>query len=247
MTDGDTKSVDLYLLGIGIRGFRQVTQETVEILRRCRKVLHLSNAHLELSEVNPNTENLDSIYWTAEDWHRVARRMVKYVLDEVGRGPGVALVSYGSPTLFDDIGSKLQLRLRRAKKRCVVLPAVSCLETLSIDLGIDYGEGLQVLEATTLVQSEISLSPQLHTLLLQIYEFGTSTTPDAIESCPGRFEPLINYLEHFYPRNHRVVLAFSDDGYRGGPLLIRGHLSTLDAKSSLMIPGMTLYLPPLLA
>jgi precorrin-3B methylase len=195
--------------------------------------------------VNPNTEDLDSIYWTADEWDRVSRRMVKYVLEEVKRGPEVALVSYGSPTLFDDIGRELQRRLKRAKKRCVALPAVSCLDTLSIDLGIDYGDGLQVLDATDLIESKITLNARLHTLLLQIYEFGTSTTPDAIENRPGRFAPLVAYLEQFYPDKHRIVLAFSDNGDGDGQRLIRTRLSALDSKSSLMFPGMTLYLPPL--
>lgn len=237
--------VDLYLLGIGIRGFRQVTSETLEVLKRCRKVLHLSGAHAELSKVNPNTENLDHIYWTAEECDRVYSQLVEFVLAEVARGPEVALVSYGHPTLFDDVSRELQRRLRRRKKRCVVLPAVSCLDTLSIDLGIDYGDGLQVMDANDLLASDLTLNPRLHTLLLQVYEFGTSTTPDAIEDRPGRFDPLVEYLQRFYPKKHGVVLVYSDDGEGKGPHLLRTRLSALDAETPRIFSGMTLYLPPL--
>src|SRR5436190_23437935 len=97
---------------------------------------------------------------------------------------------------------------RRQKRRCVVLPGVSCIDAISCDLGIDFGiTGLQVFEASTLVEGRQKLNPTAHTLLMQVGEFGTDITPDAIVEFKGMLSPLEMYLRHFFPKGHRAIIC----------------------------------------
>jgi hypothetical protein len=240
----ENQLADLYLLGTGIDGVRQMTAETRDVLRRCRIVLHLSDQHRALSRLNPNTVNLDEQYWTGELREAVYRRLVRMVMEEVERGPGVALVSYGHPLLFDDSAATLRRKARRRGWRCAVLPAISCLDTLCIDLAIDYGDGLQVFDAYHLVESKLTLCPMIHTLIFQLYEFGWDRTADAIQAEPGRFHALERHLSRFYPKSHPVFFIYSDDG-DSGLVRIKTRIDRIDTRQSKMFPGLTLYLPPM--
>jgi precorrin-6B methylase 1 len=236
--------VDLWILGLGIRGLSQVTVETLDVLRRCRRILHLTQQHEELAAINPRLVDLEEAYWTGEERPVVYERLVELVLAEVARGPEVALVSYGHPMIFDDVTLELVRRSRRDGFTCRVLPAVSCLDTLCIDLGIDYGRGLQVFEASSLVADDQPMSPQLDTLVLQLGEFGTDRTADTLDGSRGRLRPLVRHLLRFYAPGHRAVIAFSDDGDFAEPQLLGTRVGRLAAHAGRIFPGVTLYLPP---
>lgn len=235
----------LYILGTGIRGLRQLTQETREALMRCRIVLHLSNQHEGLRLLNRNTVNLDESYWTGKDRNVVYSGLVKMVMDEVKKGPGVAIVTYGHPLFFDDVHMQLRKKCRDLGLSCTILPAVSCLDTICVDLGIDYGDGLQVFEATHLVNAKLKMCKNVHTLIFQIYEFGEDVTADVIRAVPGRFAPLEKHLCKFYPHNHRGALVYSEDECDEGTFRIGTTIGRLDTKQRSMFPGVTLYIPPL--
>ncbi len=233
---------DIYLLGLGIRGMRQVSLETLAALRRCRIVLHLSDQHRALKRLHPRVVNLARFYWTGDEREEVYARLVRLILEEVARGPGVGVVTYGHPLLLDDVSLQLLAIARKRRLRAIALPAISCLDALSIDLGTDFGYGLQLFEASHLVASDLSMNPRIEALILQLGEFGESRTSDALRSRAGRFLPLENHLRKFYPPDHRLVIAFSDDAYIGRRLF-KTTLSRLEASRGRIFPGSTLYLP----
>ena len=232
----------LSLLGLGIRGLRQLTIETRDAIRRCRVVFHIGENHAALKRLNPNTVDLHKLYWTGEKRGIVYARIVKRVLSELELGGEIALVTYGHPFVFDDVNAMLAKHCRRRKIPCRVLPAVSCLDTLSIDLQIDYGDGLQVYEATAFVENEHLIDPAVHLLLLQAGEFNHEETSDTIKHKVGRYRPLVRYLRRFYPSAHRVVVVYSDAG--DGAVRRSTRLSALDKLRHVMFPGTTLYVPP---
>lgn len=244
-TSKKTELADLYLLGIGIGGLNQTTKETLEALSQCRILFHLSDRHESLKRINRNTVNLDDFYWTNEDRGIVYKRIISKVIEEVKRAPGVAIVSYGHPLVFDEISATLRRRTIRLRKRCVVLPAISCLDTLCIDLCIDYGDGLQVFEATSLINLRLPMCARIHTLIFQVYEFGEDVTADAIVPVTGRFRPLEAYLARFFPDKHRAILVYSDDGDSEGPLKLRTTIRGIDKYQISMFPGVSLYVPPI--
>ncbi len=234
---------DLYLLGTGLCASRHLTSETRAALERCRIVLHLTGENQLLRRLNPNVHDLGSEYWQKGDWNESFQRLVNRVMEEVKHGPGVASVIYGHPLFFDDVHAELRCQAQRCGYSCVVLPAVSSLDTISIDLGIDYGEGLQVFEATDLVENSLSLNVYLHTLIFQVGEFGTSVTPDAIFVECGRLLRLQRYLEQYFPSEHYVTAVYSADGRQEERFRMK--LKNIERNRRRLFPGVTLYVPPI--
>ena len=238
------KRADLYLLGIGIRGIKQVSMETLAALRKCRKIFHLTDQHRQLKRINPNVVDWGSQYWTDEDLDIVYKRLTDRLLEEVSRGSGVASVIYGHPLFFDDVHMQLRKISKKRGIRCVTLPGISSLDTLSIDLGVDYAEGLQVFEANDLVENAVIVNPELHTLLFQIGGFGLYTASNPQGSGPDRFKKIQRYLLRFYSSQQRIVIAFSDPDDGEGSMLLRSRLHRLSSHHRRMFVGTTLYIPP---
>lgn len=235
---------DLYIAGIGMNGLSQITRETQAVLQNCRVVFHYGEPHKKLASMCRRVVNLSDAYWTGDDRSIVYRRLASIVMDEVRKGPGVASITYGHPTLFDDVHMSLVRRCRRAGLKCVVLPAVSCLDTLCIDLNIDYGSpGLVVFEATDLVMNCRQMNTELHTLVLQVGEFNVATTTDKIVDSQGRFDDLDKYLLKYYPSGHKLVACYSNDGE--GTVKFTARIGNLAGVEHLLFVGLTMYVPPL--
>lgn len=241
---GKADLADLYLLGIGIRGFRQVSLETMDVLRRCRKIIHLTNVHRELRKLNPNVVDWGEHYWTDEDFDNVYERLYRQLLDDVAEGPGVASVIYGHPLFFDDVHMRLLRVARRRGFRCVALPGISSLDTLSTDLGVDYAEGLQVFEAADLVVNRIPVNPHLHTLVFQVGCFALETPASEGEEQRAALRELQDHLLRYHPPRQRIVLAASDDGGGDGRTLLRSQLGKLASHHRRMSFGTTMYIAP---
>ena len=235
---------DFYLLGIGIRGMKQVSLETIDALRKCRKIYHLTDEHRQLKRINPNVVNWGPHYWVEQDYDIVYQRLLDCLLEEVSKGPGVGSVIYGHPLFFDDVHMEIREISKRRGLRCVVLPGVSSLDTLSIDLGIDYGDGLLVVEADDIVENSIALNPDLHTLIFQIGEFGMGSPGATRSTGPDRFMKIEKYLLKFYEPQQRIVIAYSDDGHGDGSVLLKSRLGRLSTHHRRMFSGTTLYIPP---
>jgi uncharacterized protein YabN with tetrapyrrole methylase and pyrophosphatase domain len=239
-----SKKIDLHILGTGINGIDQITRETEQVLRKSRIVLQLTGGlQRELRKINPNTEDLDSVYGSGDDRGVGYSRLIRRVMDELKRGPGVAMVTYGHPLFFDDVNNELVRKGRRAGYTVRVLPAISCLSTLAVDLEIDYGDGLQVYEATEVVLYRHRINPNIHTLLIQVGMYNFDGTPDMAPTFPGRFDSLRDYLLKYYSPSQKIKLAISDEGE--GREIISSRLKRLDSHRQRMSISTTMYVPPL--
>ena len=240
------KPVDLYLVGVGILGLKQISREAEGVIRSCRKVFHLTSVDDQLRRINANVTDNEDLYWTGEPGSVVYERIIQRVFDEALKGPGVANVIYGHPLFFDDINMALIARSKEHGLKYQVIPGVSSLDTLSSDLEIDYGDGLQVYEAGDLVYNQHPLNPRVHAIILQVGQFGSNLTTQKIPSPRGRFTPFQEHLKRYYPANHKVVVAFSDRGdigYRKSQLVCT--IDEMDDHRKKIFKGTTLYIPPL--
>jgi precorrin-2 methylase len=234
---------DLYLIGLGIHFTKHLTTEARQVLRAARVVVHIGDDHRWLKRLNPNVLNLEKLYWTGEDRGKVYARLKRRVLQEMAAGPGVALVTYGHPLFFDDLMNELNRYCKRRGLSVAVVAGISSLDTLSIDLGVDYGDGVQIYEATEAVMNRYPLNRQVHTLLLQLGEYDFHQTSDALDpATPHRYSSLSRYLGRFYPADHRGMIVYSDDGDVTRRRKVR--LSDLDRHRRSIFPGTTLYIPP---
>lgn len=193
--------------------------------------------------MNPNTRDLEGLYWTGETYEEVHEKLVEQALQEVRNGPGVALVTYGHPLIFDSVSLKLLSLARKRGMSVNVVPAVSCVDTVCIDLGIDYSNGLQLFDADDLVDRSLPMNSRLETLVLHLGNFETLRTEREFCWSPGHFQPLVEHLGNFYSLNHRAVIVFSSDG-EDPSILIRTQIGKIDSHRRQIFPGCTLYLPP---
>jgi tetrapyrrole methylase family protein/MazG family protein len=203
---------DIYIVGLGILGYLQVTRETEDALSACRKVYYL---HTEpyitryLNRFDVDVEDLYPLYEPGKSRLPTYHKMAEVVLQAAQEEPPVAFAVYGHPMMFvlptRIIGEKaLELNLR-----VKVLPGISALDCLMIDLNFDPGRnGLVQYDTTYALLYQPKLNPTVPCLLWQ---------PGAVESAihiitpsrPERFERLKAYLLQFYPADHMVAFAQS--------------------------------------
>jgi len=236
------KQPDLYLLGIGIGGAKAMTIETLDAIKSARIVFDMSDKPHIMKGLNPNQILLDDVYWSHRPFWDVYDELIQIVLDEVEKGPGVALVSYGHPLVFDSVNLELKKQCKRRGKSVKILPGTCCLDTIFIDLGIDLIDGLQIYEANDLVESRIAMNPKINSLVLQVGYFDVENAQMEYEFPPKHFAPLIKHISKYYRgKKQMVTLVHSDDG--DGAELIRTRLSNLNRVRNRILTSMTMFVP----
>lgn len=248
MTAKKHRPVDLYLVGRGVKyGIEQMTTESINAIKASRLVFETSGDPDAVRSIHGNVIDMDSDYWTGELCDDVYARMADTILDEVKKnGPTVAVITDGHPMLFDDVNWDLLHKGRRRGLNVVALPAVGCLDTMSIDVGMDLGAGAQIVGANHMVLYDIKLDPHMQTYVLQVAKFGTSFySRETKRNRPGRFAPLVRHLTRFYPADIVVTLIVSlgEESIRR-----RVRLGELDSARAFIHAqennGLTMHIPP---
>jgi Protein containing tetrapyrrole methyltransferase domain and MazG-like (predicted pyrophosphatase) domain len=239
-------SFDIALAGIGIGGFEQTTLETLEVFKRARIIFHLTSYHQRLRKFCKQVIDLEKEYWTGELDTDVYARLARIVLDEARRGPRVVMVGDGHPAYYDDVTWDIYRQGKRRGLNVRILPAISSIDSMAVHCGLEINSnGLQILDATSIVAATQELNPYLDTLIMQIGWFGTSLTSEISHSKKGRFNPLIKYLSRFYPKNHRVSIMSAPYSKNDRPVKITTKLGSLDDHHKRILPIMSLFIPGL--
>lgn len=235
---------DIYLVGLGMFEMRQVTVETLQILKQAKRVFHLTSQHEELTAINVNTQDLGPLYWRSgrntDIYEDLARHVVSFARET---RPTVFAVE-GNPMFFSDISWKIAELGKAACLRVEALPSVSCLDVLPIQLGFEPGDlGLQVFEATQLALYRLAMNPYLSTLILQVGEFGETTLLRPARRRPAAFIPLVRHLSNFFPPDHTAIFIESTCSSKVPNIVFTTDIASIDKHQDRITPGMTLYLP----
>jgi uncharacterized protein YabN with tetrapyrrole methylase and pyrophosphatase domain len=241
---------DLFLLGSGIRSFLDVTLSTQKILRECQVVYFLHNIpSLEryLHEIAPRAENLMPIYYLdGRKRSDIYQDIARHVLDGMTQARPVALLLHGHPLVYSDISQLLIAQCGARGLRVEIVPAVSSLDRIFVDLNLDIGKrGVQIFEATLAVRNSIALNPTVDTLLLQV---GSLDSPIATRERNARPEEALllgQYLERFYPRGHVGYFVESSVELGFESCVTPAEIGNLDLAASAMNYTTTLYIPAL--
>ena len=198
-------SYDICLAGTGMGDYRNTTIKTLELLHRARIVFSLSTRTPWLRRHCSRLIDLWNEYYTGEEDVDVYKRLADRVLAEASRMGGVMLVGDGNPFFCDALSEDI---LRRGRRRGLIVkiePAVSSLDVMLAQFGGRIGEdGLQVVEASALVEDQQHLNPLFDTFVLQVGFFGTVHLVPALTQDRRRLRPLLDHLLKFYPPEHRV-------------------------------------------
>jgi precorrin-6B methylase 1 len=222
-----------------------VTPEAVAAIERADEVLYLLADGLAgawLERLNPHVRSLHTLYAEEKERSRTYAEVVEELLAPVRAGRDVCAVFYGHPGVFARPGHEAVRRARAEGFRARMLPAVSALDCLVADLGIDPGvTGLQSYEATEFVVHRRRPDTAATLVLWQIGVIGERGM--AAGPTRANLAVLVEHLERSYPRDHEaIVYEASPYPLVADPFVLRLPLEALpDAEVPLLA---TLVVPP---
>jgi uncharacterized protein YabN with tetrapyrrole methylase and pyrophosphatase domain len=245
-SDADSE-VELYLLGSGTASFLDITLRTQDALKRCQQVFYLHDIpSLDeyLRHIAPGAVNLIPIYYRdGRERTDIYRDISVHVVDAVASGAPVGFLVHGNPMFFSLVTRLILARAGERGVRAQVLPAVSSLDSLFVELRLDAGaDGLQLFEASTAMLRDIALNPRVAALLLQvgaILDFTSTRQSETVQDVT----PLRDYLLRFYPPEHEVTVAECQVELGFSSTLTTVNVRCLQDAASAMNYNATLYVP----
>jgi uncharacterized protein YabN with tetrapyrrole methylase and pyrophosphatase domain len=222
-----------------------VTPEASWAIERADEVLHLVTQPLTaqwIERTNPRSRSLHRLYEPGKPRGETYAEMVEELLAPVRAGRNVCAAFYGHPGVFAHPGHEAIRRARAEGYPARMLPAVSALDCLVADLGIDPGmTGLQSYEATDFVMHLRRLDTTATLVLWQVGvvgELGYATSPRR-----EHLALLVERLARSYPNRHEVIIyEASPYPLVANPFILRLPLAELaDARVPLLA---TLVVPP---
>ncbi len=233
----------LCVVGTGIH-LNHLTIESKDQIEDADKVFFLAadpTTATWIMRANSSAESLQDCYSPGMDRLTSYRQMATRIIHSVQSGLRVCAVFYGHPGFLVTPAHKALKQATEEGFECRMLPAVSALDCLFADLGVEPGSGCQIFEATDfLVRSRI-FDPTCSLVLFQIGIIGDPTCNPGKSEHPG-LKVLVDYLLRFYEPSHPVVLYEAAQMPTGKPSII--HCQLADVVTSLHNLIATLYVYP---
>lgn len=206
---GDSRNSkgSLIVVGSGIAA-GQMTVETRRWIEVSDKVLHcVADPVTErlIDKLNPNTETLKVFYAEGKPRRRTYVEMTNRILECVREGQSVCVIYYGHPGIFVDSTHAAMKIASDEGYPAKMLPAISALDCLFADLGVDPAAGCQMFEATDLLLRRKKLDVQAHVILWQVG--ATGDLGFTYRAKQSKCIPiLVEYLLEFYQPDHTVTI-----------------------------------------
>jgi uncharacterized protein YabN with tetrapyrrole methylase and pyrophosphatase domain len=199
----------LTVVGTGIDVTTQLTPGARAAIRSADTVFYLLAdpvAALRVEELNPQAYSLDSLYARGKERRVTYEEMVETVVKETLAARDVCLVTYGHPGVFAWAGHEAVHRVRSAGLPAQMLPAISSLDCLYADLGIDPGRsGLQSYEASYFFAARPPVDTRATLVLLQVGMLGEAGgAPTGVGA--ARLPLLVDVLRELYGPARGCVL-----------------------------------------
>ncbi|MET9444155.1 SAM-dependent methyltransferase [Streptomyces sp. NPDC006610] len=245
----DRREPDVYIVGLGIKGIEHITRETESACRRSQEILAVPTLPAGMTFLRSLCDRVTDLHPVSykEDENRLNAydTMSAMVLEAALDHPPVTFATYGHPLVYVyptrqilDAAPYLGLNVR-------VLPAVSALDTMIIDLDFDPAiDGLQMYEATDLLVRQRPLQTDVPCMLWQVGAVESVLYSSAPNS-PERFFRIKDYLLRFYPPEHEVAAVYSSPHPLFEASVVRFTLGAMEQHHDQLHQGLTLYIPPL--
>lgn len=241
---------EIVLVGLGVNGAHQFTREAEDALRLSSHVFMTDMAPGVVDQVRTMAADVTNLYTKyAPGQHRIEiyREMASTVVSAALEQPPVAFATYGHPRFYCYPSALIQRAARLLDLRVSVLPGVSSLDTLMVDLDLDPAlDGLQVYEATDLIVRNRPVQQDATCVILQ-----AAIALDPYNN-PGRpsadgLELLQRHLLQFYPASHQGVLLVSATHPLLEPIRVSFTLGDLARAVASASNVATLVIPPVQA
>jgi uncharacterized protein YabN with tetrapyrrole methylase and pyrophosphatase domain len=240
---------DIYVVGTGIIPAFHLTREAENAMRQSREILYVDRSFgIEevLKQYGAKLTDLYSVTYTeGGDRFDAYREMASRVIQAAIHNPPVTLALYGHPLIYcfppflvDAGASMLDLKVK-------IIPGISSLDTLFIDLKIDpCTQGIQMYEATDLLLRRRPIQPDVPCVIWQIGSVETQLFTLKGNS-PKRFERIKKYLGKFYPDDTPMFAVYCTSMPLVPSNIIEFTLGTIDDVALDLHQGVTVYIPPL--
>ncbi len=194
----------------------------------------------------PDAYDLYVLYDDSKLRYLTYMQMTEAMLYFVRQGRRVVAIFYGHPGIFVLSTHRAVTIARREGHRAVMRAAVSALDALCADLGVDPSQpGLQTFEATDMLVRNRRIDPCMHLVVWQVGLVGELGYRRQGYLNSG-FSILLDYLEEVYGPDHTVV-NYVASRYPGiDPLTDARSLAAFrDPDVQAAVTGIsTFYLPP---
>lgn len=237
------------MIGSGIKAINQFTLESEAYLRWADAVYFcVADPATErwILENKPQAVDLYTLY--DNDKHRAETyiQMSELMLQAVRRGLNVVGIFYGHPGVFVNPSHRAIAIARQEGHEAFMLPAVSALDCLFADLGIDPSRpGCQVIEATDLLLRRRTLLVDSHVVIFQVGSVGDLGFRFA--GFPNTHLPLlVRYLQEVYGNDYEIVHYIASQYSICEPIIERIRLSSFaEPNVGQKVTGIsTFYVPP---
>ena len=234
----------LILAGYGIGDSLQITVESQRALGRAARVFSIglpSNLASWFRAQRIKCIDLVSCFEPGRPFAEAYLDVADTVFREAAADPPVVLLSEGNPLLSNALNRFLVMQAKERGIAVQVLPAVSPIDALICQVGLDVGSfGLQVFDARRVVARRIPIQTAVPLLLLQAGSIAIGDTTGRVSVTAEAFRPLADYRGTFYPPSHPVAhLANSADP--SAAAIVAAPLSGFDSLMPHIGPASTLF------
>jgi uroporphyrin-III C-methyltransferase len=233
----------LTFVGTGIAAAAHLTAETRIAIEAADEVLYVVTHAVgaaALERLNPNTRSLRELYREGVPRSEIYSEMARQIVGRAQAGKRVCAAFYGHPAVLARPAHEARRLAIEAGIEARMLPAVSALDCLFADLGVDPGAvGLQSYEATEFLTRARRPDLSAALVLWQLHLIGQRVWG---QIPADGLVVLAEYLLRWYPRQHGVVVYEASPFPSGRPSIDRitlGELANHEPPTQA-----TLYVPP---
>jgi len=239
--------VDIYIVGVGIRKADQITREVEAAIRNSVEVFHVApknQVDKYLKKLCPRVRDLLPLYREGVNRLETYDQMSAMVLESALKHGPVTFASYGHPLVYVYPSYQIITVATLLGLSVKVLPGISALDCILIDLGLDPAySGLQMYEATELLVRRRPLQNDVPCLIWQVGSTETAYYTRQ-ETTAQQLKGLQRHLLKFYPPTHGATAVFSSPLPGVSSTLWRFRLMELTKYHAFLHQGMTLFIPP---
>jgi Tetrapyrrole (Corrin/Porphyrin) Methylases len=248
VSEHQAEPFDIYIIGTGIIPAFHLTREAEAAIRRCREILYVDKsfgiAEL-LGQLCPRLTDLYATYREGAERIEAYRAMAARVIESALDHPPVGLALYGHPLVYSLPPFIIMKSAELLGLRTKVVPGISSLDTLLVDLRFDpCTEGVQMYEATDLLLRKRPIQPDVPCFIWQIGAVESrlfSTGPNK----PERFTRIKEYLLNFYPPSAKMLAVYSSNLPLVQSTITDFTLERIEDHAEALHQGVTVFIPPI--
>jgi len=235
----------LTVAGVGYQAAGHVTTETLGWLQSADRLFFLVYdpiAEEWLRALNPSAVSLSDCARPRQPLSDCCRQMETIILEALRQGMNVCAVFSGHPSVGVDVAHHMLQKAGDEGYPVRMVPAVSAIDCLFADLGVEPADGFQVFEAETLMMNDYRIDKQSGLIILQPGTMGITRVHVKPRNPRLRIIGLQKFLMNVYQAGHEVVVYEAAMLPIAGPRIESTTLARLiDVE---LTPISTLYIPP---